>query len=330
MNRYGRELRSRRDSNTIRYHHNPVCYPRCYIHLRWRFSFKQWIKFWNKKGGTYGAYVWYFHPPSLYLYANGPWSSVKHTLHFIPTRNLNWLFFDTDLLWPRILPEFLGLLSKLSSRFDLCQSLCPPSLLHSLWSLYVTDNPTSGPHVTFGESFEIYCWISLAEHHKGFIGIWASKIHPTKCSKKCSRVHGSHLPQVSYPTSSHLDWVSQLPKEKTSDQEWNIEISMAAPICVAKFSVLLKPSISLLKVQLVWKCEYFCWLPKYAKDTNPILSKLAHLPQILGLPCSKWQNATRSLFVSCLFVRAKGNHKNSLFCHGTWLGLDEEATNKRL
>ena len=23
--------------NTVRYHQNPVCYPRCYIHLRWRF-----------------------------------------------------------------------------------------------------------------------------------------------------------------------------------------------------------------------------------------------------------------------------------------------------
>ena len=23
--------------NTIEYHHNPVCYPRCYIYLRWRF-----------------------------------------------------------------------------------------------------------------------------------------------------------------------------------------------------------------------------------------------------------------------------------------------------
>ena len=24
-------------NNTVEYHHNPVCYPRCYIHLRWRF-----------------------------------------------------------------------------------------------------------------------------------------------------------------------------------------------------------------------------------------------------------------------------------------------------
>ena len=43
-------------SNTIRYHHNPVCYPRCYIHLRWRFcnkiihrnDFRRWLVWTDK------------------------------------------------------------------------------------------------------------------------------------------------------------------------------------------------------------------------------------------------------------------------------------------
>ena len=55
----------------------------------------------QKKGGKYGPLVWFFERKKslpFYLYANGPWSWVKHSLYLVPTQHLNWLFFDSDLL----------------------------------------------------------------------------------------------------------------------------------------------------------------------------------------------------------------------------------------
>ena len=92
----------------------------------------------------------------FYLYANGPWSWVKHSLYLVPTQHLNWLFFDTDLLLHGIRAPGASFKAVLiTSRFDICQALCPPT-----FSVVTLCNwqPYQWPPCDIWGEFEIYWW----------------------------------------------------------------------------------------------------------------------------------------------------------------------------